>query len=93
MLCNRPRRETIHPLLSPCPGQVKEVIRREQAEMYLQQMQGLATGLSVALGIPEADIPDFPDQLAGILAKRITEPGNTSGESRNRAAKRLRFIA
>ncbi len=76
-----------------CPGQVKEVIRREQAEMYLQQMQGLAAGLSVVFGIPEPDIPDFPDVLAGILGKRITEPGNTFQESRNRAAKRLRFIA
>jgi len=76
-----------------CPGQMKEIIRREQAEMYLQQHQGIMAGLSVILGVPEADTPKFPKLLAGILGKRITEPGNTFGKSRNRAAKRLRFIA
>lgn len=76
-----------------CADQVKEVFRDQQCETYLQQIQGMMAGLSVAVGTPEAELPDFPEKLADILARRITEPGNTFHESRERAERRLHFIA
>ncbi len=76
-----------------CADQVREVFRDQQCEIYLQQTQGLMAGLSVAMGVPEAELVDFPRKLAGILARRITEPGNTFHESRERAEQRLHFIA
>ena len=75
-----------------CPNQAKEVFRDQQCETYVQLIQGIAAGLSVAMGIPETELSDFPRKLSSILARRIATNGNTFAESRARAERRLHFI-
>jgi hypothetical protein len=75
------------------PGQVREVIREQQIEIYWQQIQGNAAGLSVALGLEDSGITEsFPRLIGVTLSERLSVEGTTFWDSRKRAAKRLAFL-
>ncbi len=75
------------------PNQMIEVIREQKIETYIQQIQGNAAGLSIALGLSEEDIREnYGKQIAQTLSNSINHPDTTFWDSRQRAKQRLVFL-
>ncbi len=73
------------------PGVIKEVKRKQQQQVLIAQMQGLAAAYSVA-----ADLPADPDMISEAAAKAIrshirNDPDRFEA-SRQKAARRCRFV-
>ncbi|MDF1687959.1 MAG: hypothetical protein P1U50_14315, partial [Parvibaculaceae bacterium] len=72
------------------PNQLKEVIREQQQEIYVQQIMGNAAGLAVVLGLSKQEIREqFSQMVAQTLSNKIDGPDESFWESRRRAEQRL----
>lgn len=75
------------------PNQLKEVIREQQQEIYVQQIMGNAAGLAVVLGLNKQEIREqFSQMVAQTLSNKIDGPDESFWESRRRAEHRLCFL-
>ncbi len=76
------------------PGQIREVFREQQIETYIQQISGNAAGLAAVLELTDEEIIEkFGSVIGQTLSNRIIYAETQFFESRNRAKKKLRFIA
>ncbi|MBL1272253.1 MAG: hypothetical protein COB25_007370, partial [Oceanospirillales bacterium] len=74
------------------PNQLKEVIREQQQEIYVQQIMGNAAGLAVVLGLNKQEIREqFSQMVAQTLSNKIDGPDESFWESRSRAKQRLQL--
>lgn len=75
------------------PGQVREVIREHQEEVYWQQIQGNIAGLAVIQDLTTIQIKtEYSNTLATKLTSRINDTEGRFWESHRRATSRLHFL-
>ncbi|MDG4720067.1 MULTISPECIES: hypothetical protein [Thalassospira] len=75
------------------PGQLRDLIREHQEQVYWQQIQGNLAGLAVVEGLTTDQIrTEYSDNLAKEIETRINTQGGRFWESYNRSRARLNFI-
>ncbi|WP_417613405.1 hypothetical protein [Owenweeksia hongkongensis] len=74
------------------PGQIREIIREQQENIYWQQIQGNAAGLAVVKGLNEEEInSNYGERLGLQLQSRIQSEQSSFQSSLLRAQRKLHF--